>query len=455
MSWFHGQLAQPWRVLIAAVAGLLFAIALAGLLAIAVTRSVTDVASGALDYDVELEDRGDDLRVAVLDMRHYHRNIVFAGPSRHGVADLEQAYAELRDQIRLLGALGVRDPDAPQPEELASLARTYYARVRPAIDRYETDRAAFTQASDDGLRILEELELRAERIDKLGEERAAAALERVDVETGRATALVAIAVLGLGVISAALSYSAIRVLRELRTLYAAQQQTAERLRGALQAKSDFIADASHELRTPLTVLRGNAEVALAQGDDCAHADALRDIVSEAGRMSQIVEDLLLLARSDAGSLSLALERVELEPLLTEIASRASVLARERGATLKADVRLEGTARVDPARLAQAVLILVDNAADHGRPGGRVELRVVQRGGECHIEVADDGPGIPPDQLPRIFERFYRADRARARRGGAGLGLAIAKTIIEGHRGQIEVDSAADRGTCMTVRVPLG
>ena len=142
--------------------------------------------------------------------------------------------------------------------------------------------------------------------------------------------------------------------------------------------------------------------------------------------------------------------------MSELAGRATVLARERGATLETDLRAEGTLRADPTRLEQAVLILVDNAIKYGPPGGTVTLRSdVTRSGELRITVEDDGPGIPKEDLPRIFERFYRVDKARSRRmGGTGLGLPIAKTIVEAHGGHITAESRPGRGTRMSIHLPL-
>lgn len=446
---------EPWRVIIVAIAGLLAAIAIAGVVTLGLVVGVNQVTDRALRYDIELEDRGDDFRVAVLDVRQFHRNLVFGGPSRGGVADFESAFATLREEIIGLAELGVDDPSLPTPEQLEKIAAEYYDGFRPAIDLQATDRSAFTAASDLGLIRLEWLGRAAEQIDRRGEARAAAALASV-YAAGRQAIVVLVAVLvGLGMAAAGLGFAALRVLRELRRLNAAQQESAGQLRAALVAKSDFIADASHELRTPLTVLRGNAEVGLAMSPPEDLATVLAEIVKESARMTKLIEDLLLLARSDAATLELEPKAVEVEPWLAELAARAEMLARERGATFKAELHARGNAWVDARRFDQAVLILIDNAAKYGRSGGLIALRTMTQDGRLLIAVTDDGPGIPDGDLPHIFERFYRVDKTRARSlGGAGLGLPIARTIVEAHGGRIIARSQVGEGTTMTIELPL-
>jgi len=219
-------------------------------------------------------------------------------------------------------------------------------------------------------------------------------------------------------------------------------------------KNDFVADASHELRTPLTVLRANAEVALEIDRTSAQAEFLEEIVRESERMTHLVEDMLLLARSDSGSLPLQIEAVDLEPFLAELAQRAHMLVGEQGASLDAELMAMGRAELDRSRIAQVALILVDNAAEYGASGGPITLASETRTSEFVIEVRDRGPGIPEADLPFVFERFYRADRARARRQkGAGLGLAIARTIVEAHDGRIEAMKRPGGGMIMRFWLP--
>jgi two-component system sensor histidine kinase VicK len=448
MSWFERTRQQPWRITIAAVGGLLVMILIAGIVGFLLNRNVERVTDEALRYDVQLEDEGDDLRAAVLDLRHYQRNITFGGPSRNGIKDFEQAYAQLKEEIRELEAIGVRDPDAPQPDEIRRMAEEYYQDFRPAIGLYEEDRATFEEASDRGLVRIDKMAQAGEELDELGEQLSEESLGEVERATSTARVVLLAVIFGLLLVGAGLAYVTVRVVNELRRLYAEQQ-------AASQAKTDFIADVSHELRTPLTVLRGNAQVGLALGSDPDQAELFEEIVEESKRMSRMVEDLLFLARSDSASVPLNLRTVAVESVLAEIAGRAEVLAREHGAKMEAKLEGAGFVEIDRQRIGQAVLILVDNAAKYGPSGGTVTLTSFVRSGELHTSVEDRGPGIPKEELPRIFERFYRLDKARSRQlRGTGLGLPIAKTIVEAHGGRIEAVSRLGEGTKISLLLPL-
>ena len=445
----------PWRIGLASVIGLLVATTAGGLVALTFNQHVSQLAEEAIGYDIELEDRADDLRVAVLDVRHYHRNLLFSGPTRHGEAEFLGAYTLLMQRIGALDRLGVRDPGAPQPEALRSIAREYYAGFWPAVQLYDTDREAFLRASDTGLVRLDRLSIAAQELDKLGEQLASQAFAQVEREN-RSAALTLTAVLaGIVLVGAALAYTTVRILRMLQDLYAAQQQVAHDLSRSLQEKADFIADVSHELRTPLTVLRGNAEHGLATYRQEPAADLFLDIVRESTRLSSLVDDLLILARSQADMLQLDLRTVATEPWLAELATRAEVLARQRGADFTASLEADCEIRIDRGRVEQAVLVLVDNATSYSPPGEVVHVSSYVRQGELVIEVRDRGPGIPAEEVPLIFERFHRAHgTADVRESpGAGLGLAIAHSIVSAHGGTIEVSSQMGVGTTMRIRLP--
>lgn len=460
LGWIKGIGEQPWRVTLTAVGGLLVAIIVAGLIGFWQTRNIEHVAHEAFGY-VELEDEGDDIRAAVLDVRHFHRNLYFAAIdsghlTRGGIADYEAARGRLYEEIDELERVGAYDASAPQPEDFRRWADEYYADFAPFVRPTIPDQETFDAASDRGLGQIGQLERAAEDLDGLGEKLTDDSLQRVD-RAATASALVLLgAIAGLVLAGAALAYAAVRVVSELRRLYAEQQEAAEKLAEASRAKTDFLADVSHELRTPLTALRGNAQVGLALDPDEEQEQILHEVVEESRRMSRLVEDLLFLARSDSTSPSMKLESVAVAPFASELAGRAQTLAREHGVTLEADLRAEGLVRADPGRLEQAVFVLLDNAVKYGPPGGVVTLRSrVTRAEDLAITVEDRGPGIPENDLPRIFERFYRVDKARSRKmGGSGLGLPIAKTIVEAQGGRIEAESRQGQGTSMSIYLPL-
>ena len=460
LGWIRRVRAEPWRVTMVAVGGLLVAIIIAGLIGFWQTRSIERVSAEALGY-VELEDEGDDIRAAILDVRHYHRNVYFNSLNtgritRDGIDDYETARGRLYEEIDELAGVKPYDSDAPQPEDFRRWADEYYAGFRPLLQPTVEDKEAFDTASDRGLEQIEQMEQEAGKLDGLGESLTDGALQRVDRAAATSELVLLGAIVGLLLAGAALAYAAVRVVNELKRLYAGQQETAAKLAEASRQKTDFLADVSHELRTPLTVLRGNAQVGLALGAEGEQKQLLEEVVEESKRMSRMVEELLFLARSDSSPPSLEPETVSVPPLMSDLVGRAAVLARERGAALATDIRAEGTLHADPNRLEQAVLILVDNAIKYGPPGGTVTLHsAVARAGELRITVEDEGPGIPKEDLPRVFERFYRVDKARSRRmGGSGLGLPIAKTIVEAHGGHITAESRAGHGTRMSIHLPL-
>jgi|SRR5689334_8736124 len=218
----------------------------------------------------------------------------------------------------------------------------------------------------------------------------------------------------------------------------------------------FMGDAAHELRTPLTVLRSRAEIALHQPRPAAeYEDALRAIELEAKRLGTIVEDLLILARADAGERPIARERVFLDDLTLDAAGAASVVAQAKGVALELDEFGEAPVDGDPTLLRQLVMILLDNAVKFTARGGSVRVRVGATNDRPTLVVEDTGIGISAEQLPHVFERFYRGDPARSRINGAvdgaGLGLSIAKWIADAHNAEIALASQPGQGTRVSVR----
>ncbi len=246
----------------------------------------------------------------------------------------------------------------------------------------------------------------------------------------------------VGQVGAALN----RMLGHVAAALAARQASETRVR-------QFVADASHELRTPLAAIRGYAEVARRGRDrvppDVAHA--LRRVESESTRMTRLVDDLLLLARLDAGR-TLAVEPVDLTALVVDAVSDAHVAAPEHRWQLDLPpdvVRVPG----DPARLHQVLANLLANARVHTPAGTTVTTSLALEVDAAVLRVADDGPGIPADLRPEVFERFARGDSSRSRtHGSTGLGLAIVAAVVEAHHGTVSVESGPGR-TVFTVRLP--
>ncbi len=230
------------------------------------------------------------------------------------------------------------------------------------------------------------------------------------------------------------------------------QQAHQQLAAALEAQRRFVADASHELRTPLTTIRGNAGL-LAFGPqvtDDVRAAAARDIASETERMSRLVEQLLTLAQADAGQ-SLELRPVSLRPIVDTVLRQAQVAHPDRqfDTSVAADVRVLG----DEDALTQVIWILVDNAVKFTKAGGQIEMGLVPQNGTARLSVADDGIGIPPADLERIFDRFYRVDPSRSG-AGAGIGLSIARWIAAQHQGTVTARNNDGPGSTFTVQLPL-
>lgn len=223
---------------------------------------------------------------------------------------------------------------------------------------------------------------------------------------------------------------------------------------AFEQMRRFMADAAHELRTPITVLRSRAGVAqqMARGPE-AYAEALADIEREAARMGTIVDDLLILARADAGERALRRERCFLDDVVLDAVHAAQPLAERRGVGLEVGALDEAPVLGDSELLRQAALILLDNALKYTPAGGAVAVTVTVADGRCTFAVRDTGIGIAPDVLPHVFERFYRGAPAEGREPGAGLGLAIARWIADAHGAQIAIASDVGRGTAVSLSVP--
>jgi heavy metal sensor kinase len=243
---------------------------------------------------------------------------------------------------------------------------------------------------------------------------------------------------------------------EVGRLAATFDAMLEQLERAFERERQFTADVAHELRTPLAALISQADVALSRRRSAeAYRQALEAIQRDSTRLAQLVEQMLQVARADAGQQPLVFERLDLGQLAVEVVRSLEPLAAERGVCLETAAGEAVWVRGDQVQLAQALTDLVDNGIRYVQTGGQVYVAVRGVVGVAEVRVADTGPGITAEHLPRLFDRFYRADASRAHQGGgAGLGLAICRWIIEAHGGQIAVQSELGRGTTFTVHLPL-
>ena len=232
------------------------------------------------------------------------------------------------------------------------------------------------------------------------------------------------------------------------------------IKTAMDSQRTFIADASHELRTPVAVVRTNAELLKRHlGPDTGHTAAsdqvaLDDILSESDRLGRMVDQMLTLAEADAGQRTVLSSEISLNELIDEVARSMRSIAETRQMLLETRLTDDVSVNGDPGRLRELVSVLLDNAVKYADAGGRVEVALRREHRKAIIEVSDNGPGIPRDALPHVFDRFYRVDEARSREsGGTGLGLAIARHIVDAHGGTINIESSAGAGTKVTVELP--
>jgi heavy metal sensor kinase len=245
---------------------------------------------------------------------------------------------------------------------------------------------------------------------------------------------------------------------ELQRLSSTLNSMFERLDAAFNRITRFTADASHELRTPLSFVRTTAEVALRrQRSEADYREALSEILTEVEQTASLVEDLLVLARADSGSGGLHFQTMDLAGMLRETCEQAKVLAGAKGIEFDSHlpdsgVEIEG----DQQALRRVSLIFIDNAVKYTDSGGHISVDLTRKNGLAIFEVRDTGIGIAEEDLPHIFDRFYRADKARTPgAGGVGLGLSIAHWIVEAHHGEIKVQSQLGHGSSFAVILPIG
>ena len=226
------------------------------------------------------------------------------------------------------------------------------------------------------------------------------------------------------------------------------------VRESFERQRAFIADASHELKTPLTLIRANTEVLQRGLKDPDDEELAEDVLSEADKMSNILSDLLLVARLDAGKLPVEREPFDLSAVVSETTARFERRARSAGIRVEKDVPEGLPARGDAAHAGQILAVLLDNALSHATGGDLVTVSAHTAGDCVETVVRDTGPGIPPEHLPRVFERFYRVDKARSRAsGGTGLGLSIARDLARAQGGDLDAENAEGGGAAFRLQLP--
>jgi signal transduction histidine kinase len=235
----------------------------------------------------------------------------------------------------------------------------------------------------------------------------------------------------------------------------------DRLQRSFEQQQRFVADASHELRTPTAIVRTEAEVTLSREHrgEAEYRESVRIMRDASQRLARIVDDLFLLARADAGHLVLRAGPIYLEEVVHDAARSVRHIAERQGVTVALGDLVEAPAHGDADLLGRLLLNLLDNAIKHSPDGGVIQVRLSRRGSEYHVSVTDQGPGIPPESRDRVFERFFRADEARARdengdTTGAGLGLAIARRIAEMHGGTLDLVDSRTGHTEFRFTVPV-
>ena len=226
------------------------------------------------------------------------------------------------------------------------------------------------------------------------------------------------------------------------------------VRDSFARQRTFIADASHELKTPLTLIRADAEVLGQNLTSPDERELIEDLMAETDRMDTLISDLLLLARLDADKLAVAHEVFDLSTAVNETVERFQARAAAEGVKLEVESSGKLTARGDSERTGQVLAILLDNALRHTPSGGRVTVAELLDDRWAEVSVADTGPGIPPEHLPLIFDRFHRTEAARSREGGGtGLGLAIARDLVRAQDGHLTGENAASSGAVFRLKLP--
>lgn len=244
---------------------------------------------------------------------------------------------------------------------------------------------------------------------------------------------------------------------EMARLARAFNDMSQKVETLDQARNQFVSDASHELKTPLTTMKILLESLIYQEDmePALRAEFMEDINKEIDRLTMIIGDLLTMVQIDSKKMKLRRETMKLSDAVREVVRRLRPLAEERGLELACSLQEEGLMFADNTKIQQVVYNIIDNALKYTPEGGQVRVTLNRSGKDAVLKIADNGMGIPPEDLPHIFDRFYRVDRARSRdTGGTGLGLAIVQQIVRLHGGSVSVESEVGKGSVFTIVLPL-
>lgn len=388
---------------------------------------------------------------------------------------MERTFARLsratRDELSLLGGGAAMEPELAQLEDVRRMIELYHAidasaaRALAAARDGKTAEATDLYGRDVAFRLANELQPLIDRA--LADERNDVAVQLAEVRRTQTIvlaaagvlALVALAVLSLlGVLLyRAVRKSGARLEAEIETRTAELREANERLRAVDVRRTQFLADVSHELRTPLTVLRGEADVALrGQTSPEELRSALERIRGQSVELSHLLDDLIAFARTDAESQQHRPTDIRLDEVVSAAADEGQVLAEPREVTVVTELG-DGGAHLDAdfRRLKQALMIGLDNAVRHAPPGSRITLSTSRDAAAVRVRIADQGPGLADEDRPRVFERFYRGrGEADLLNQGLGIGLAIAKDIVERHGGSIRLDNGAAGGAVLTIELPV-
>ncbi|MBI2238188.1 MAG: HAMP domain-containing protein [Actinobacteria bacterium] len=242
---------------------------------------------------------------------------------------------------------------------------------------------------------------------------------------------------------------------EVGQLATAFNRMSAELESLESLRRDLVANVSHELKTPISALRAHLENLL-DGVEQADPETLQVMLGQSERLTRLVDQLLDLSRLESGDVPLEREEVALAPLVSEVLSEIEVSRSGKGVAVEGRVPADlPPVYADRERVHQVLFNLLDNAVRFTPPGGEVVVSASRHNGSCEIRVEDTGPGIAPEHLPRLFERFYRVDPARSREdGGTGIGLAIARSVVEAHGGRIWAESEPGKGSVFTFELPV-